>query len=114
MEVIKHPLSTTTTNYNLYFTPLRKKGKCKNKYDFPAVLQTAIFKHLKPRALPWAVASPVLRTEQKLCCYQPERLTVRQPRATPWVLFRDLLQSEGLQEKRELLKINVIKLQCIL
>jgi hypothetical protein len=52
--------------------------------SFPAILQTAIFKHLKPRAMPWAAAPSVLRTEQKLCCYQPERLTVQQPRATPW------------------------------
>jgi glycosyltransferase involved in cell wall biosynthesis len=66
--------------------------------SFPAVLQTAIFKYFKPRALPWALAPPVLRTEQELCCYQPERLTVQQPRAAPWELFKDIVQSERLQE----------------
>jgi tetratricopeptide (TPR) repeat protein len=50
----------------------------------PAVLRPAMSKYPKPRALPWAVAPPVLRTEQKFCRYQPERLSVQQPRAAPW------------------------------
>jgi hypothetical protein len=56
--------------------------------SFLAVLQTAIFEYLKPRALLWAVALSAFQADSSKVFVQSEGIKVQEPRATPWGCLR--------------------------